>query len=1073
MQVSTADGCSALDTATVAQHALPLVKLEASDICLGDTLTIKIHVDGLESGCNYESYLFSSVFAGFTILGYDVETSVNNLQVISSREVGGVHMVRSRLMGTFFEKSGDVLIIKALPTNAGVYSIVLNNFTFDGVGAISVEPISLEVSAKPVIAINAASICAGSNHTFVPVTTESGSFQWGGPNNLSVKAETLTASNAGIYSVTVIDANGCSASDTALLSVNQNPKVTINDTAVCKGSNLSLSALSADADLSYLWSNGQNTKQIVISKEGVYSVTATNASGCTGADTATVVLYDLPTIVIADTTICYGTGALSVDAGKFAAYKWSTGSTSRIETFNTNGDYSVAITDANGCKASDDFTFTVSDSIVFSLDTVFKVCTNTTLVLVEPGFETYNWNNTLGTDTYTFNGSSTAGSVFIPLSVVNKDGCEAEHSIRVEVLQDPSFTLSETDTVCNGGLSAIQISELTNTYTWSNGHVGNVAELEAGKYKVTATDANGCISVDSITVIERNEIIVDVQPSDTAFCFGGDAHLYATVSNCETCNFVWSTGDTQSSTIVGLEGSYSVTVTDKHGCTSLDSAKVTVHDVVSIENDTLKTCMDKSVVLSAGDYSAYLWDDGSDKSERTVTATGNYQVRVVASNEYGCNDTATISFVVNSNPTVQINDAVSCVSAEADSAQWELPILTAGTLSDGNIYSWSTGEVTNEITVSKSGNYIVTLTDSNGCQASDTAKVTINRFYYGDMNQSGSIKGSYDGNYDYIIMEDIFMHKNIIKRDGDFKPLVKFDLNVDGTNYLFQRSKALPEIVVSACWEFQADIDGVPGLDKFDLYALEDYIWAKDMPDLFSEYTGWPVLQQAPMPRNGRLKSDVTGYGDATMNIVFEDGQIIFKSDKPMRGIDIKLDTLQCKNLVWGKPTDLSKIASFITKETDQLWIEWTATPFNSTVTESIIALNYTGKLPDTMTFMLNYGYYVNQNMKAFVDTIVVVFEVPDTTATIDTTETTSAEALLLQQVTVRPVPAVSDIQVNASFCISNLFIQDALGRIVNEMSGVDADELSVDISSLPQGMYFLHVLGSNGEIAHTSFNKE
>ena len=126
------------------------------------------------------------------------------------------------------------------------------------------------------------------------------------------------------------------------------PTVAISGTlSFCAGANTTLTASGAST---YLWSTGETTASITVSSGGSYSVTGTDANGCSALDSASVTEYSLPSVSISGTlTYCAG-ASTTLDAGAgFASYSWSSGETTQTIS-GTAGNYTVTVTDSNGCS---------------------------------------------------------------------------------------------------------------------------------------------------------------------------------------------------------------------------------------------------------------------------------------------------------------------------------------------------------------------------------------------------------------------------------------------------------------------------------------------------------------------------------------------------------------------------------------------------------------------------------------------------------------------------------------------------------------------------------------------------
>jgi hypothetical protein len=183
------------------------------------------------------------------------------------------------------------------------------------------------------------------------------------------------------------------------------------------------------------------------------------------------------------------------------------------------------------------------------------------------------------------------------------------------------------------------------------------------------------------------------------------------VSTSPFAKYVWSSGDTTRSIVPKLSGNYIVSVTDDNRCSSKDSIFVTLLDLPSINlgNDT-GFCKD-SVILSAGSFTKYLWNTGDTASQITIASNGEYSVQVIGTNGCAKSDRISLQFYM-ATPVSLGTDTAFC----GDSALLTIPT--------GNSYVWSTGDTLNYTSINTSGDYSVTLTDTNGCSSSDTVNVS-------------------------------------------------------------------------------------------------------------------------------------------------------------------------------------------------------------------------------------------------------------------------------------------------------------------------------------------------------------
>jgi gliding motility-associated-like protein len=197
------------------------------------------------------------------------------------------------------------------------------------------------------------SFCAGSN---VNLTSSAGtSYLWSN----AATTQSINVSATGSYSVQITNAAGCHSAKSAatIVTVNSLPVTpTISadgPTTFCSGGSVNLSS---SAETSYLWSNGATTPSINISTAGNYTVQVTNANGCQSAKSvATIITVNAlpPAPAISSdgpTTFCVG-GSVTLTSSEGTGYLWSNAVTTQSTNIITAGNYTVRITDADGCQS--------------------------------------------------------------------------------------------------------------------------------------------------------------------------------------------------------------------------------------------------------------------------------------------------------------------------------------------------------------------------------------------------------------------------------------------------------------------------------------------------------------------------------------------------------------------------------------------------------------------------------------------------------------------------------------------------------------------------------------------------
>lgn len=452
-------------------------------------------------------------------------------------------------------------------SQSGTYMVSVNN------GCVSQASTGVTV-VNPTATISAngpTTFCVGGS---VDLTANNGdSYLW----NNGATTQTVTASVVGDYYVTVTDANGCSATSdtTSVSSITAGATVTAGGpTTFCEGGSVTLYSSS---QMGNVWSTGATTQAITVSESGTYNVVVSNG-GCSGTSPSVAVTVNpLPTtpVITASGSLnfCEG-GSVLLSTSGGSSYNWNTGETSSSISVNQTGNYSVSITDANGCESTTSSVTTVTVNPMpmpeISANGPTTFCAGGSVQLSAFGAGTYSWNNgSLGNaQTVTASASGT-----YTVTVTNQFGCaaSAQQSVTVNPLPTPQVTANGSTTFCEGE-SVTLTTTAPGSYTWSTGHTDqSISVSNAGTYSVTVVNANGCEGSSNnltVTVNSSPEVgIVQMGPngsSITANVFGGTAPY----------EYLWSTGSTTPSVTVYQNGQYQVTVTDANGCSGSNLTSV-------------------------------------------------------------------------------------------------------------------------------------------------------------------------------------------------------------------------------------------------------------------------------------------------------------------------------------------------------------------------------------------------------------------------------------------------------------------------------------------------------------------
>ncbi|MFN4145569.1 MAG: sialate O-acetylesterase, partial [Runella sp.] len=236
---------------------------------------------------------------------------------------------------------------------AGTYSVsTQNKYGCSASASIEVSVFSSAPPAKPTISASGdLTFCQGGQVTLT--SSEAAEYRWSNGG----RGRSIVATTGGTYEVRVLDGQGC-ISPAASIDVKVNippaaPTISASDnTTFCEGGRVTLSSNYPNGNL---WSSGETTRQISVSRSGTYNVRFRDENGCDAISNNIVVTVNplpaAPTITRErPTTFCEGDFTILVSSNA-AAYRWSNGATDRRITLNRPGNVSLSIIDGNGCQS--------------------------------------------------------------------------------------------------------------------------------------------------------------------------------------------------------------------------------------------------------------------------------------------------------------------------------------------------------------------------------------------------------------------------------------------------------------------------------------------------------------------------------------------------------------------------------------------------------------------------------------------------------------------------------------------------------------------------------------------------
>ncbi|MGP8217229.1 MAG: T9SS type A sorting domain-containing protein [Bacteroidia bacterium] len=489
---------------------------------------------------------------------------------------------------------------------------------------------------------------------------------------------------------------------------------------------------------------------------GTYTVTITNALGCTGTVDVTITQ---PSKITATNTIiddiCYGgnNGSATIAASGGTpkknnpnyTYAWAPAVSTADSAKNlTAGTYIVTVTDSNRCTAKDTVVITQPAQIATKFNVVPSSCktvNGSVGIVASAGVlpYTYSWspggntNDTLtglGAGTYTCTVTDAHGCTVSPVAIVS-DSTTLRDSIT-----------SQANESCYGdsiGFAAIGVKGGSGpvTFNWApwGGTDTLTSGLAAGTYTFTATDSTGCEAITTVTITQPKALRDSMSRVTNVACHGGSTGRVTVgiAGGTSPYTYSWSTGATTSSITGVPAGPLTVVITDNNGC--MDSAMVTitqpataVADSNIISNVTCYGGTNGFVIAYAYGGTPYIkppsysyrWNNGVTSTTDTAAglAAGTYVVRISDSNRCNLHDTIVItqpaSFILQTDTTISFQSSPCMDSA------W----VVLSTADSGYTFSWSpSGGSTDTATGLCPGTYIATITNSVGCVENDTILV--------------------------------------------------------------------------------------------------------------------------------------------------------------------------------------------------------------------------------------------------------------------------------------------------------------------------------------------------------------
>ncbi len=811
-------------------------------ICVDITTKNFTGIVGLQYDMSFDESLFqfqeiTSINSEVVNLAYN-EMSPGLVRVVWSDIVGnGVSLTDGSLLYSMcfiaqgnsgdvspvsFETNTPIEVITATPGWVGLVPWALIDGSI-GIGSAAVTDMSLDDACANAV------FCGGGDGN-ISITPSGGqtpySFLWTGPGGFTSTTMNLTGLPAGIYSLTMTDANGLELTANMIIEITELEIAGQVTDPACGQTNGSIEILfvfGGTAPYSYLWSNGSTTANLVDVPVGEYEVTVTDANGCEGSAFYTIEEEEFGdvTAIVDDPACGGGLGSIdiTVTGGMLPySYYWNTGEADEDIDNLSLGIYTVTITDAAGCTMERSYSIGMISN-QFNYTYVCDPMTDLAELFVVDWLQneenTYEWStgeitvdsvissiNNLPSGTYsvTVTGNSSGCSTVVgPINIdctttqspnncltlnavsvsgnsgeqicmdITANGFTSIQGVQYTVSWDPTvLAYSNTQNYNLPNLSSLNFGESQTaeghllTSWFANAVDGESVSDGTAIYQIcfdligaTGTSSSVSFTEDPLAfeVVAAVNTVIGLNASNGSVTIGGPAQTLHVTNLCGTApgcidlntgsvdiiveggtapySFTWfNEAGTAISTTEDLggiteEGTYSVVVTDANGEEATALANIIINApevaVVSVTDVNCNGGVGGSIDLSISGGTlpySFAWSNGATTEDVDNLAAGEYQVTV--SDQQGCMTIVAVTVVQASD--LMVEGETTCPSEAGGDGSIDI------TVSGGVIpylYTWSNGMLTEDISGLENGAYVITVEDAAGC-------IEFISFYIGD-----------------------------------------------------------------------------------------------------------------------------------------------------------------------------------------------------------------------------------------------------------------------------------------------------------------------------------------------------
>lgn len=602
-------------------------------------------------------------------------------------------------------------------------------------------------------------VCEGDTAIIEVVAFGYETFVWKKDNIIITPTDGLIhkTTQEGLYTFEATNLGNCTTSKSVLVNVNAIPVVDLGeDIIACIGNTVNLNA--GTSGNNYKWTRdgmtiNENNPVISVTLAGVYVVTVTNQQNCSESDEIEVSFVPGPTVNAGnDITICDGDSEIITATTDATNIAWLlngnpiSNQTSKSITVTDPGTYTIVVIGGpSNCEARDEVVVVVNDKPLVNIGADQRICTGDTVVLNAGTGQDYSYtwtrdNNAAGSTQMI---SATMSGTF-RVTVTTPEQCLATDEMILTVVPLPTLVLEDTFNICDNTPEVIMPVSNGSGFQWFKDGVVIPGQIQkdlsvnsAGLYLLVVTNADNCVTSDSVVVTSRPAPTVDLG-LDKEACPGESFDFDAGLGS--QLNYLWSTGAmTRQITVnAGMPmtqttTNYSVTVTNQFDCSATDVVSITTKPVVNatIVSSAPGVCSGNPVTLTASGGDTYVWTDPDGSLSATNTniviaspeVSTTYMVEVI---DDECPENTDIETIV-----VNVFQPVN-VSAGKDTS-----VIIGRTIeldaTGGVAYVWNNTSLivgantirNPEVSITENTTFVVTITDINGCNYVDSVLVRL------------------------------------------------------------------------------------------------------------------------------------------------------------------------------------------------------------------------------------------------------------------------------------------------------------------------------------------------------------